>query len=134
MASSQHSTTEESTSQVAAHVGGVVVALLFAALWIGLTLRTGVTYHLFPLAIGALPALAAYRVFEAKSRTWLPGPISLVPAGLAIVALAWGVLELLDETPTATFIHDQPGGVIGEVIVLGLVGAGLGLWFSRPKA
>ncbi len=111
-----------------------MVALGFAALWIGLTLRTGVTYHLFPLAIGVLPSLVAYRLFEAKSRAWWPGPIRLVPVGLAIVALVWGTLELLDETPTATFIHDQPGGVVGEVAVLGLVGAGLGLWFARPKA
>ncbi len=133
MSSKQNSDSEAATWPLAAHSGGLLVALLFAALWVGLTLRTGVTYHLFPLAIGVLPALVAYRVFEAKSRSWWPGPIGLVPVGPAIVALAWGVLELLNETPTATFIHDQPGGVPAEVAVLGLAGAAVGLWFARPK-
>ena len=118
----------QTTSPLVAHGGGVAVALVFAVLWIVLTIRTGTTYHLFPLAIAALPAIATDRVFDANYRSWL-----LAPTGLLIVALATGVLELLSEMPTATFIHDQPGGVVAEFAILAVVGAGLGLWIARPK-
>lgn len=117
------------TYQMLGHVAGAFVAMVFAGLWVGLTLRSGVTYHLFPLAIAVLPALVAFRVFETSYRSWL-----LAPVGLAIVALTWGLLEAIQEAPTATFVHDQPGGVVAEVAVLALMGTGLGLWFSRSKS
>ena len=98
-----------------------------AALWVALTALDGRTYHLAPLVVAAAPGVAA-RAFGA--------PTGLVGRRLAIVgilacACAWAVIELLDVVPSATLLHDQPGGVRAEVAVSSASGALVGVLASR---
>ncbi len=113
-------------SQPAALPLGAAAALVAVAIWVALTARTGVTYHLFPLAIVAAvgfmsrPGGPPLRRLEAAATAAL---------GLIAVTLGWLTLALLDKTPTATFVADQPGGVPGETAVFALLGAALSLWW-----
>ena len=105
-------------------------ALAATAIWVALTARTGVTYHLFPFVIVAsagflaCPGGAPLRRAEA---------VVSAAVGLAAVALGWVALVVLDETPSATFVADQPGGVPGEVVVIALLGAVFALWWAARR-
>ena len=53
--------------------------------------------------------------------------------GAVAVVVAWITLVALDEMPHTTLIADQPGGVEGEFVVFGLLGAFAGGWWgTRP--
>ena len=114
-------------TEPAALVLSAAAALVATAIWVALTARTGVTYHLFPFVIVAgagflaRPGGAPLRRAEA---------VVSAAVGLAAVALGWVALVVLDETPSATFVADQPGGVAGEVVVIALLGAVLALWWT----
>lgn len=111
---------------------GAAAAAIAAAAWVALTvIADGTTYHLFPLLIGAAaPVVARYVV---------PNPLSLVEAGLAAAASAlawiagWVVLVAVDKWPSATFLDDQPGGVEGETVLLGLIGAAIGVVYAANR-
>ena len=110
----------------------VAAALVATAIWVALTARTGVTYHLFPFVIVAgagflaRPGGAPLRRMEA---------VASAAVGLAAVALGWVALVALHETPSATFVTDQPGGVPGEVAVIAALGAVFALWWTtRPRS
>jgi hypothetical protein len=115
-------------AQAAAIPIGAAAALVAVAIWVALTARTGVTYHHFPLAIVAAVGF--------MSRTGGP-PFSRLEAavtaavGLIAVALGWLTLVLLDQTPTATFVAGQTGGVPGETALFALLGAALSVWWVR---
>ena len=112
---------------LAVGAGSAVVA---AAAWVVLTAAAdgGTTYHLFPLLIGAAGPVA--------TRYVATGPLPRREASIATVASAlawvggWLVLALLDRWPSSTFLEDQPGGLAAETIVLGLLGAVIGLLYS----
>ena len=114
----------------AALLPGVLAAALATGVWVALTARTGVTYHLFPFVVAAaLPVVArlggpALRRLEAAIGAG---------GGLAAVAAGWLALVLLDAVPSATFVADQPGGVPGEAAVFAFIGAGFGLWWTLRR-
>lgn len=102
---------------------GVSVPVLIAVIWVGLTWRTGLTYHFMPLAVAASGAATA---------RWLNG--SGLPRAIAsryavwsllVVAFAWSAMVVGDFDPAGTFVSAQPGGVVGEVVAFSLLGA---LW------
>jgi hypothetical protein len=102
--------------------------MVAGAIFVVLTARTGTTYHLFPLLIaffpGGLPRLLTERPITARE------PMIAIVLGVAAV---WLTLVLLDEMPSATLLEDQPGGVAGEFVLFGLLGAALGAWWgARP--
>lgn len=108
---------------------GAATAAIAGLVWVVLTaMADGTTYHLFPLLIGASAPVAARYV--------VPNPLTLIEAaltaafGAAAWIAGWIVLVVLDQWPAATFLEDQPGGVEGETIVLGLAGAVIGLAYS----
>ncbi len=107
-----------------------VAAVVAAAVWVVLTARSGVTYHLFPLVIAASVGFVS-RLSGAPLR-----PLEAAAAiggGVLAVAAGWLALVMLDETPTATFIADQPGGVPGETVIFALLGAALSLWWVTKR-
>ena len=109
---------------------GAATAAVAVAVWVALTARSGVTYHLFPLVIAASVGFmsrlsgAPLRPLEAATST---------AGGLLTVAAGWLVLVILDETPTATFSADQPGGVPGETAAFALLGTALSWWWARRR-
>ena len=109
----------------------MAVAAALGAVWVVLTSRTGVTYHLFPLlivaAVPALPRLLWELTLTTRQAAFAAG------AGLAVTAVGWLTIVALDVEPNATFVHGQPGGVPAEVAVLALIGAAGSLWWSRRR-
>lgn len=105
------------------HLGPSLAAALTsaaaAAIWVVLTLATGLTFHLFPALIAGGPAFTWSLLSPGNVRPWR---LALF-VGWPAVALAWALLEALGRMPTATFIHDQPGGVRAEIVVIALLGA-----------
>ena len=91
-----------------------------AALWVGLTVQTGTTFHLFPLIIVMAPAFVATRLAEV--RTGPRASAALLALGPGAVATAWLALGALDARPVATFFEGQRGGVGLEVLVFSLLG------------
>jgi len=111
---------------------GIVAAVAAAAGFVMLTASTGTTYHLFPLLIGFVPG-GLPRVLSERPISTRDGVLAIV-AGMVAVSAAWLALELMDEMPTATFFSGQPGGVPGEFILFGVLGALIGGWWgSRPS-
>ena len=111
---------------------GAAAALVASAVWVILTAAAdGTTYHLFPLLIGAAAPVAARYV--------VPSPLAAIEAAAAAALGAvawiagWLVLVVLDSWASATFLEDQPGGVEGETIVLGLAGAVIGLVYAAYR-
>lgn len=101
----------------------LAVAAVLAAAWVGLTMQTGLTYHLAPGLIAAVPGyVLAWSTDRPLSR---PTVFVAVLGGLALVGAGWTVLEFRDAMPTATFVDNQSGGVRGEMVVFALLGAGL---------
>ena len=109
-------------------VGGAAVA---AALFVLLTVNTGTTYHLFPLAIAAAPGVLPRLIFD-RPLNARQGTLATL-LGIAAVGVAWGSLELLGEMPSATILSDQPGGVRGEFAVFGILGALAGSWWGSQR-
>ena len=109
---------------------GATAAAVAVAVWVVLIARSGVTYHLFPLVIAASVGFMS-RLSGAPLRP-LEAAVSTA-GGLLTVAAGWLVLVLLDETPTATFVEGQPGGVPGETVIFALLGAALSLWWVRRR-
>ncbi|MBT5773869.1 MAG: hypothetical protein HOH95_05780 [Dehalococcoidia bacterium] len=118
----------EQTTLTSDFAFGTAAAAIAATVFVLLTSSTGATYHLFPLAIAAAPPLLP--------RLLLERPLSISRAqiaaalGLATVAVAWLTLVLLDEMPHTTLIANQPGGVPGEFVAFGLLGAFAGAWWG----
>ncbi len=106
----------------------IVVAAAVAAIWIGLTLNSGLTYHLAPGLIAAAPAF----VWSISGATQVKAWRLAMFIGWPTVVVAWLILEALDEAPTATFFAGQPGGVEGEFVIIALIGAALAARFARP--
>ena len=107
---------------------GTAAAALAATIFVALTAATGATYHLFPLVIAAAPALLPRLLF---ARPLTPGRTRLAAAlGLAAVAAAWLALVLLHQMPRTTFFEGQPGGVPGEFVAFGLLGALAAAWWG----
>lgn len=121
-------TRSEQTTLTSDLVAGTVASAIAAAIFVALTIGTGATYHLFPLAIAAAPAVLP--------RLLLERPLSMSRAaiaavlGVASVGIAWLTLVLLDEMPATTFVEGQPGGVPGEFIAFGLLGALAAAWWG----
>ena len=111
----------------------LAVELLFIAFWFVSTALTGKTYHFDPILIAAAPPVVMGIVRGRGAR----GVRGVTPAvvGLASVAAGWLLLMATGNTPTATFLHAQPGGVPGEVAVAALVGVAAGTrWLRRGSA
>jgi len=110
---------------------GVVAAAAAAAVFVLLTVRTGTTYHLFPLVIAGAPGVIPRLVFD-RPLDARQGTLATL-LGVAAVAIAWGALELVDEVPSATLLSDQPGGVRGELALFGVLGALAGWWWGSKR-
>ena len=120
--------TPEQTAPMTDLALGVAAAAIAAVIFVVLTTATGATYHLFPLAIAAAPALLPRLLLE---RSISSSTAAIAAAlGLAAVGGAWVTLLVLDEMPLTTFVEGQPGGVPGEFVAFGLVGALLAAWWG----
>lgn len=109
----------------AAPAGRIALALTAGgvptAAWVGLTIQTGLTYHLAPGVIAALPGYAlAWSLERPPSRMTM---VLTALGGIGLVAAGWLALELKDAVPTATFVDNQPGGVQGEMVAFMLLGS-----------
>lgn len=110
---------------------GLVASVIAATIFVVLTSATGTTYHLFPVLIAFLPA-GLPRVVAERPVSVRAGTIAAA-LGFVVVLAIWLSLELLDEMPSATLIGDQPGGVAGEFVLFGAIGALVGGWWgTRP--
>ena len=119
---------DEQTTLTSDFAFGTAAAAIAATIFVLLTSSTGATYHLFPLAIAAAPALLPRLLF---ARPLTPGRTRLAAAlGLAAVAAAWLALVLLHQMPRTTFFEGQPGGVPGEFVAFGLLGALAAAWWG----
>ena len=113
-------------------VGAIAVAVATAA-WVVITsIGDGTTYHLFPLLIGASgPVFARYAAGDK-----LNGIEALVSASDGAVGwiVGWALLASMGNWPSSTVFADQPGGVGGETVVLGLTGGVIGILYAlfRP--
>lgn len=121
----------QQTAGTPAAISGVAVAAIFAAIFVVLTANTGTTYHLFPLVIAAAPGVLP-RLLQDVPLSSRAGTVAMMLGATAVV-VAWITLVALDEMPHVTLIGDQPGGVEGEFVVFGLLGAFAGGWWgTRP--
>ena len=93
-----------------------------SAIWVALSVETGLTYHLFPLLIVLAPVFTMALLGVPVERPRLVALLLGAPA----VALGWILLEVSENAPAATFVGGQPGGVIGEVAAFSL----LGVWLA----
>ena len=119
---------DEQTTLTSDLAFGTAAAAVAATIFVLLTSSTGATYHLFPLAIAAAPPLLPRLLFDrplSMSRAQIAAVL-----GLVTVAAAWLALVLLDEMPRTTLIANQPGGVPGEFVAFGLLGAFAGAWWG----
>ena len=113
-------------------IGAVAVTVATAAWVLITTLGDGTTYHLFPLLIGASgPVFARYAAGD-KLNT-LEALVSASDGAIGWI-VGWAVLAGMGEWPAATVFADQPGGVGGETIVMGLAGGVIGVLYAlfRP--
>lgn len=113
-------------------IGAIAVTVATAAWVLITTLADGTTYHLFPLLIGASgPVFARYAAGDKLNHVE-----ALVSAGDGAIGwiVGWAVLAGMGQWPTATVFADQPGGVGGETIVMGLAGGVIGVLYAlfRP--
>ncbi len=97
---------------------GALSAAAATAVWLALTIETELTYHVFPLVIVGAPVFILAVTKANLSPAWLPALLLGVPA----VAAGWVYLESTGNAPTATFVHGQPGGVLGEVVLFAVLG------------
>lgn len=102
------------------------MAVLIAMVWLGLTWRTGLTYHFMPLAVAASGAVTAGLLSDTRLTRAIIGRHAVW--SLLVVAFAWSVMVLSGFDPAGTFVSGQPGGVIGEVVVFAILGD---LWSVR---
>ena len=94
--------TPEQTAPITDLALGTTAAAIAAVIFVVLTTATGATYHLFPLAIAAAPALLPRLLLE---RSISSGNAVIAAAlGLAVVGGAWVTLLALDEMPASTFV------------------------------
>lgn len=121
-------TPSEQTTLTSDLVAGIAASAIAAAIFVALTIGTGATYHLFPLAIAAAPAVLPRLFFERPLSTSRAAIAALL--GLAAVGTAWLTLVALDEMPATTFFEGQPSGVPGEFIAFGLLGALAAAWWG----
>ena len=103
---------------------GVGFGLALTGIWLALTLRTGLTYHLFPFAVAVAPTALARFLDDRPLRNSQAAFGAVL--GLLLVTLGWLALVLSDKDPSSTFVDGQPGGVIGEIIVIAGLGAIIG--------
>ncbi len=107
---------------------GALAAPIAVAVWVALTARIGTTYHLFPFVVAASLGVMSRLSGPPLSRA---ETIATALGGLAAVAAGWFLLVALDETSTATFVVDQPGGVAGETAVFAILGVAFSVWWTR---
>lgn len=101
--------------------GALLAGTALAALWVALTALDGRTYHLAPALIAVAPAALVHISGElAVNRSTI---VLLAAGGGLLAAGGWIVIVSLGLEPTATVLPAQPGGVEGEVLAGGLVGA-----------
>jgi len=127
-----HATAHQRTGRLGApaRLFGAGLALAIAGVWIALTALTGKTYHLAPIFAAAAPGMTDYILCQRQAdRNGRMAAVIATLLGLAVVALAWGIISALGNEPTATVVSNQPGGVQGEVLVGAIVGAALGSMF-----
>ena len=114
-------------------VAPIIVGAIAVAVWVVITsIGDGTTYHLFPLLIGASgPVFARYAAGDK-----LNGVEALVSASDGAVGwiVGWALLASMGNWPSSTVFADQPGGVGGETVVLGLAGGLIGILYAlfRP--
>jgi len=104
---------------------------VLALAWLVLSLQTGLNHHLFPLATAGIPT-ALHGIFGTpplRNRAALAG----AAAGFAVVWVTWLIFVAIDETPTATIFHGQPGGAFGEAVMLSVLGALGGYLWNRSR-
>ncbi len=105
-----------------------IVSSSLGASWLLLTRATGLTYHLFPLIIAAsVPALPAL-LFHHRLTPSIAA--AMAGLGLAIVGVSWMIMRAGGFAPTAGFVDGQPGGVVAEVVLLGVLGAVWGVRYA----
>ena len=125
MARSDSSGARDDFSRIAP---GVLASIVAAVIFVALTARTGTTYHLFPVLIAflatGLPRVLTELPIGRRDATF--GSV----LGVVVVVAAWRALELLDDMPSATLIAGQPGGVPGEFLLSGVLGALVGAWWG----
>ena len=116
--------------RVAPIVAGTVAVTIATVAWVVITsLADGTTYHLFPLLIGATgPAFARY---AAGNRLTTPELLVSASDGAIGWIVGWLVLVSMDQWPSSTVFADQPGGVGGEAVVLGLAGGVIGVLYAQ---
>lgn len=119
--------------RVAPIVVGAIAVTIATAAWVLITsMADGTTYHLFPLLIGATgPVFARYAAGDRLT------PVeSLVSASDGAIGwiVGWVLLAGMGEWPSATVFADQPGGMAGETIAMGLIGGAIGVLYAmfRP--
>ena len=119
--------------RVAPIVVGAIAVTVATAAWVVITsLADGTTYHMFPLLIGATgPGFAHY---AARERLRLVEAVVAAGDGVAGWIVGWAVLVSMDRWPSSTVFADQPGGVGGETVMLGLAGGVIGILYAmfRP--
>jgi hypothetical protein len=110
---------------------GLLAAGIATATRVVLTANMGTTYHLFPFVVaaslGVMARLGGPSMGRAEAGAAAAG-------GLIAVAVGWSVMVALDETSSATFVADQPGGVAGETAVFAVLGAVFSLWWTLRRA
>ena len=119
--------------RVAPIIIGAIAVTVATGAWVVITaLGDGTTYHLFPLLVGASgPVFARYAAGDRLN------PLeALVSASDGAVGWIVGgaILAGMGEWPSSTVFADQPGGVGGETIVMGLAGGVIGVLYAlfRP--
>jgi hypothetical protein len=119
--------------RVAPIIVGAIAVTVATGAWVVITaLGDGTTYHLFPLLVGASgPVFARYAAGDRLN------PLeALVSASDGAVGwiVGWAILAGMGEWPSSTVFADQPGGVGGETIVMGLAGGVIGVLYAlfRP--
>ncbi len=119
--------------RVAPIIIGAIAVTVATGAWVVITaLGDGTTYHLFPLLVGASgPVFARYAAGDRLN------PLeALVSASDGAVGwiVGWAILAGMGEWPSSTVFADQPGGVGGETIVMGLAGGVIGVLYAlfRP--
>lgn len=119
--------------RVAPIVIGAIAVTVATTAWVLITaLADGTTYHLFPLLVGASgPVFARYAAGDRLNA--VEAFVSASDGAIGWI-VGWAVLVGMGQWPSSTVFADQPGGVGGETIVMGLAGGVIGVLYAlfRP--
>ena len=104
----------------------LAAGVIVAAMGVIVSNITGLNHHLFPLGLAAAPPIA---MRFARDEPQPLGEAALVVAfGLVLIPGGWLILIATGERPEATFVDGQPGGAIGEAVMLAAAGIVIGFW------